>query len=110
MKTTITIYRPGAAPELRIEDMPEQPGYRAIAAYVEPLLDGANLERVNVLNDNRETDMFVDEMGQLKGLPRNDEATKVYRRIGLLRHPGIDPEMIPFIAGTAVLFHRKVWR
>lgn len=86
------------------------PGYTKIAALVEPLLDGADLEHVNVFHEGRYTDMFVDECSRLKGLPRNEKATAIYRNNWLTHvDPKADPESLPFIAGPAILFFRKVW-
>lgn len=109
MRTAFTIFRVGAAPERREVDLPEVPGFDALRRVVEPLLDGARLEHVTVLHEGRRADMFVDEIGQLKGLPRNDEATGIYRNNWLTRHPGTDPEALPTIVGPAVLFDRRVW-
>lgn len=52
--------------------------------------------------------MFVDEMGALKRLPRNDAATKIYRNSFLSKRPDDDPEKLPLIAGPAVVFLRRV--
>lgn len=115
METKIKIIRPEMAHETRDLDMPREPGYAALRQLLAPLLDKGPLERVAVLadfdgGDNFEpTDMFVDENGHLKSLPRNEDATAIYRRAALLRHPEIDPESIPFIVGPAVLFSRRVW-
>jgi hypothetical protein len=48
-------------------------------------------------------------MGHPKGLPRNENATVIYRRNALLRQGVKDPETLPWIAGPAVLFERIVW-
>jgi hypothetical protein len=53
--------------------------------------------------------MFVDEMGLPKNLPRNEKATEIYRNNWLTQHPGADPDSLPHIAGTAVIFSRRVW-
>ena len=55
------------------------------------------------------TDMFVDEMGALRRLPRNDAATRIYRNGFLSKRPDDDPEKLPYIAGPAVVFLRPVW-
>lgn len=75
-----------------------------------PLLDGGDLEHVSVLFGGRRADMFVDDRGIEKDLPRNEAATAIYRANWLSRHPGADPESIPAIYGLAVLFDRIVWR
>ena len=53
--------------------------------------------------------MFVNETGIVKKLPRNDEATRLYRANWLKRHPKDDPESLPYIAGAAVVFEERVW-
>lgn len=108
--TTITIMRPGAPEEVRpVEQLADDPGYPALKAIVEPFLDGGDLEHVTVLHDGKRTDMFVDECGSLKGLPRNEPATSIYRNNWLTQHPKEDPESLPAIYGPAVLFSRRVW-
>lgn len=82
--------------------------YEDIRALVEPHLGGARCYRLQVTGDGALADMFVDEMGVLKELPRNAIATGVYRSHWLLSHPGYDPELLPFVAGNAVLFDRQV--
>lgn len=108
--TDITIMRPDAEPEVQpVADLAPQPGYRALKAIVEPLIDGAALEHVTVLHEGERRDMFVDECGSLNGLPRNEEATAIYRNNWLTQHPEEDPESLPAIYGPAVLFSRRVW-
>jgi len=77
---------------------------------VEPLLGGARMERVRVLcpASGEFTDMFVDEMGVIKRLPFNSEATRIYLNNYLTMHPEADREGLPYIAGTAVVFMRPV--
>jgi hypothetical protein len=53
--------------------------------------------------------MFVDEDGHGRERPRNEAATTIYRANWLRQHPGVDPETLPWIAGPAVLFDRRVW-
>ena len=97
---------------------PMEPGYDAISQLVTPLLDGAQLEHVRVwltpdYKPNQAgayTDMFVDDMGLLKGLPINSLATKIYRANILTHDPKLAATMeLPFIHGPAVLFSRRVW-
>lgn len=80
MKTTYTVLRPDGAQVDGEVDWPQEPGYDRISSVVRPLLDGADLEHVSVLFQNRPHDMFVDEEGLIKGLMRNEAATAVYRR------------------------------
>ena len=110
MQTIIQIFRPGQPVEKRsVEFKGDKPSYANLKAVIKPLLDGAGLEHVAVLWNGGRRDMFVDECGQLKGLPRNDEATKVYRNNWLTQHPKTDPEAMPWIAGPAILFDDVVW-
>jgi hypothetical protein len=117
MKTTYEIYRVGQSePERGETDWPSNPGYDRIKALVEPLLgEGEPLEHVSVLHKGHRRDMFVSELGHrdltTRGpLPINDEGTKIYRNYSLAMEPGRDPESLPDIAGTAVLFPtRTVW-
>ena len=118
MLTNIRILRPGAEDEVQEFDLPKEPGYDRLKAIIEPILCG-RLERVSVLadfncgEDFEPLDMFVDDEGQIKGLPRNEEATTLYRRanqLGLTAAPKAQhPEFLHFIAGPAILFSRRVW-
>jgi hypothetical protein len=111
--------RPGLPHETRSVEWPREPTLPELKAVIVPLLNGADMERVAVLADpsfsvgTRETwrglDMFVDEIGALKGLPRNEAATVIYRRNWLLQHPETEPESLANICGPAVLFSRRVW-
>lgn len=112
--TKLTVSRFGQ-PSQEIEvQLPLRPGYDEIKKLITPLIDGADLEHVSVLADPnggdnyRPCDMFVDDMGRLKGLPVNPEATEHYRRFSVL-HRGENPESIPAIHGPAVLLHRRIW-
>ena len=117
MKTEYTIYRPGASePESHTVELPAEPTYDQLSALVRPLLNGGWIERVRVLlnaNDPEAepeySDMFVDEDGHLKNLPRNDAATALYRANWLKQHPGTPPESLPVIVGVAIVFSRPVW-
>lgn len=109
MLTAYTIYRVGQEPEKTEAELPSEPGYHALKGLISPLLDGADLEHVTVLHEGTRHDMFVDEMGSVKGLPRNEPATAIYRNNWLTQHPSVDAESIAAIYGTAILFHRRVW-
>lgn len=101
--------------------LPKEPGYQELNRIIAPLLGGkgTHMEHVSVWadykngTDFRQLDMFVDENGLFNGLPRNEEATTIYRRanqMGLLLIPKEDdPETLNFIVGPAVLFSRRVW-
>ncbi len=110
MKTEYTIFRPGSENgESGEVDWPAEPGYDLMKALIEPLLDGAHLEHVTVLHEGERRDMFVDEMGSVNGLPVNALATPIYRNNWLTRHPNVQPDSMPAIHGTAILFARRVW-
>lgn len=113
MKSTAYIYRVGKERETVEFDLPANPGYDALNAVIRPILredrPDAELEHVNVLFDDRHCDMFVDDMGILNGQYRNDVATDIYRAASMRRDPQQDPENMPYIAGTAIVFTRRVW-
>ncbi|WP_298800042.1 hypothetical protein [uncultured Devosia sp.] len=116
MKTRIRVIRPGQPDEVQEHDLPREPSYEKLAALIEPILGkGHWLERVSVLADfdggenHQPTDMFVDENGHYLQLPFNREATRIYRRAYLKRHPHHDPAEMPHVVGPAILFDRRVW-
>lgn len=56
-----------------------QPGYDGIKEFLSPIFPGANFEHVSIITpETRVGDMFVDDMGLLKGLPVNPVATVIY--------------------------------
>jgi hypothetical protein len=91
--------------------MERKPLYDELRSLIEPHLDGAAAMHVRVLcpHLNAWTDMFIDAVGAIKGLPRNDAATKIFRYASLSKHPDDDPEKLPYIAGPAVVFLRSIW-
>jgi hypothetical protein len=109
-----TIYRvfaeTGAYADHEIQ-MAKEPVYEDLRRLIEPHLCGARLMRVRVLCPTLGdwVDMFIDDMGALKRLPRNDAATTIYRNGHLSKNPNDDPETLPYIAGPAVVFLRPVW-
>lgn len=109
MITDYTIMKTDGTTERRSIDWPEEPGFEKIAALVEPIL-GGDLEHVAVLHNEVRADMFVDDVGQLKGLPVNKRATDIYRLNWMRQHPGINADSLPSIVGTAILFDRIIWR
>jgi hypothetical protein len=76
---------------------------------IRPLLDGGSLMKVGIVIGGEERDIFVDDLGGMKDLPRNELATHLYRGHYLANHPGTDPESLPIIYGPAVLFDEQVW-
>lgn len=101
--------RPGQQDEADEIEWSASPGLTALHDLLRPLLDGGQPEHVTVLWDGRRADMFVDEDGVQKRLPVNVAATAIYRAAWLRRNPGTDPNSMPAIHGTAVLFERIVW-
>lgn len=119
MKTRLLIMRPGQMNERREIELPREPGYHLLRDILTPYLDGAALEHVSVLADfdggenYKPSDMFVDDEGLIKWLPRNEEATVIYRRanqMGRSAAPKVsNPELLSYICGPAILFDRQVW-
>lgn len=109
MKTRYTVYRVGAEPVDAEVNWPAEPSYQEIKALIRALLDGAHMEHVSVLYEGKRADMFVDDEGMNKRLPRNEVPTRIYRGNWLAQHPGTEPESMSAIHGTAILFHRRVW-
>lgn len=107
--TPYRIFRTDGTAEEEFISWPKEPGYKEIAKLIVPILDGAELEHVTVLHEGKRADMFVDEMGRMKPLARNERATSIYRTNWMTKHPSVDPETLPWIAGTAVLFLRRIW-
>ena len=109
LDTTYTILYCDGTSQTCDADLPEQPGYELLRKLVEPALEDAHMERVNVFHNGKYTDMFVDDSGALNGLPPNPAATAVYRNNVLTHQPESNADDLPEIYGTAVLFDRKVW-
>ena len=111
METKYTVIQPDGTEEDRVVEWPDDPGYDRIKSIVEPVLNGGWLEHVTVLFNGEAHDMFVDEEGRVphKNLPRNDKATEIYRAAALSREPMRHPESLPWVAGPAVIFQRRVW-
>ena len=109
MNTEYTVIHPDGSEQTWCINLPAAPTLQTLRSLIVPHLDGGDLEQIGVLHNGKGTDMFVDEEGLLKHLPRNDKATAIYRAHYLKQHPGIDPEQLGFIAGTAVIFDRRVW-
>lgn len=119
MQTKVLIMRPGQPHETREYDLPKAPGYEVLREIIAPILERGALEHVSVWADfdggfkYKPLDMFVDDCGLLKSLPRNEAATAIYRRANLMGRSSLpaadDPESLSFICGTAILFNRRVW-
>ena len=108
INTQFTILRADGTEEVRTERMNATPGYMVLQVLLKPILGCEYAERVKVLHDGQRLDLFVDEVGAVKRLPRNEKATAIYRNAVLTLEPGADPESLPPIYGDAVLFARRV--
>lgn len=131
MQTAYMVLYPGGKIKRADVTLPDRPPgwahdsadyYTALKTLVESFT-GPPMEHVTVFGNfgppnaatsHRYLDMFVNELGHVSTPPlmRNDNATTIYRRNYLAHHADepIDPETLPWIAGTAVLFRDKVWR
>lgn len=110
MLTSLKILYPDGTEKVEETDLPPRPSLELIQKVLTPHFGRAYTEHVRILDEEgKYTDMFVDEDGLTKGLPRNEKATEQYRRNWLKQHPGTDPERLAFIVGPAVVFDRRVW-
>jgi len=115
METRVLILTPDQPSERLTVELPERPDYGSLRALLKNLLGPVEFEHVSVLADFecglnfKRADMFVDEMGHQKGLPRNEAATIIHRRHALLHQHVKNAETLAWIAGPAVLFERIVW-
>ncbi|MNM07785.1 hypothetical protein D3C81_178370 [compost metagenome] len=75
MNTKYTVIRPDGTEQTHQIRLPAAPTLQTLRSLIVPHLDGGDLEQVGVLHNGKGTDMFVDEEGLLKRLPRNDKAT-----------------------------------
>ena len=106
----IYVFIPGEMTTRLIDyPVPVRPEFEWFKTFLEPYFKNAHFEHVNVLFDGRHTDMFVDEIGLLRGLPINPQATEIYRADAIARYPKINPNSLPIIVGPAVVFAKKVW-
>jgi hypothetical protein len=86
--------------------LPDGLDFDDIEKIVKPHLAGANLFRIAILHEGEECDMFVDEMADMKNLPRNKRATAIYRAALTEANPKAPRSTIAkkSIRGPAVLF------
>lgn len=99
----IHIYRPVCG-NVEIRTVDQCIDHASLYTLLSPLLEGDKPERVSVLWRGRPRDMFVGETSRLRDLPRNEAATAIYRAAYLAHSPTVHPELLPFIAGSAVMF------
>ena len=107
----IVLHANGVNCETTIE-IAEKPTLPELRRAISPLIGGGTACHVSVLNPQTggRRDMFYDELAGPKGLPRNDDATAIYRRAYLARFPDVDPEALDWVAGDAVVVKdRSVW-
>jgi hypothetical protein len=120
METAYTVFYPDGRADRRTIDWPENPTLAQLKALIDPIVEG-DLEHVAVIDpakvDDAEIDpgedrrdLFVDELSVVRDKPRNDAATAIYRANWLRGNPDTDPQSLPWIGGTAVLFDRIIWR
>jgi hypothetical protein len=113
--TKLYIYRvTNSIPEeVEIAGLAQRPSYPKLRDLIRSHLGNGYFEHVTILNPfgkiPKGLDMFVDEDGHSKGLPINAKATEFYRANWLKQHPEADPNRLPEIVGTAIIFSRKVW-
>src|SRR5262245_31118206 len=89
--------------------MSAKPAWEELDLFVADHLDCCTPMKVGLIISNEERDMFIDGIASMKELPRNELATSLYRANYLAKHPGTDPEKLPFICGPAILFDEQVW-
>lgn len=114
LETTFTVYPAmiGTITE-HVVMMGHQPHYDDIRAVVAPFLNDDHFEQVTVVWNDIVTDMFVGETSAASQ-PRNVIASQIYRANAIGRafvedRISLDPDSLPPICGTAVLFHRRIW-
>ena len=107
MKAKMLVMRPGEPAEtVAFEPEPGKPNPYELENVLAAIFGSAILERLAVLaefeggTEYAYLYMITDVNGTLKGLPRNDDATTIYRRNILHRKLGYDPGAI---YGPAVL-------
>jgi hypothetical protein len=114
METAYTVYFPNGHTRMGHAKIDDETPQKALAGVKAIVLDvigrDSVMEHVRVWYDGKYRDMFVDELGHEKGLPRNENATGIYRANELVHaKPPPKPEALPFIVGPAVLFAKSVW-
>lgn len=109
MTIQMTVYLPDGSERVVETDLPPRPNLHQLKEVMAPYFPNAYTEHVNVLVGSCYTDMFVDEDGLTKNLPRNEKATAIYRNNWLTQHPNTNPESMACIVGPAVVFSDRVW-
>lgn len=109
MMDVYVFYPNGATERLMEYPIPAKPQYDWFRKFLAPYFPRGEFEHVSVLFRGKRADMFVDELGRLKGLEFNEYATEVYHAATLAKYPKTDRARLAPIVGIAVLFEKQVW-
>ena len=94
--------------EFKLEDKPGE-NAKQVRAILQNVFGDAYSERVTVFWEQGYCEMYVDEIGQIKGLPLNPRATEIYRNNIMVHEPGRHVATdLPTVAGDVVLFDRRI--
>lgn len=107
ISTAFVVIRPEGPIEDATAMLREVPTVLELRAVLDPIIGGC-FERISIVDADGPHDMFGHECGAVDGLPVNPTATRLYRAAHLAANPGIDPDGLPEIFGTVVLFQRKM--
>ena len=106
---TMTVYHTDGREEVVETDLPPRPNLHQLKEVMAPYFPNAYTEHVKVLVGDSYTDMFVDEDGMTKKLPRNEKATAIYRNNWRHIYPQTRAEALAYIVGPAVVFSQRIW-
>jgi len=129
IKTNVYFFTPENNSGCQIKEykLEKEPGFEEIRKIFEEFIPDCDMEHVSVLFDpgyieakdhvykGKPTDMFVDEIGVLKGLPANFQATQIYMANTIRKYgPAYVTKLLqagaaPLIHGPAIVFDRQVW-
>jgi hypothetical protein len=115
METRLLVMTPNFPNERRSFELPQRPSHDEISDLIGVLISGCErcehfvvLADFNGGLDFKDADMFADLERVQKKLPWNENATVISRRAAMLQGAK-NPKALPWIAGPAVLFQRRVW-
>jgi hypothetical protein len=115
METRLLVMTPDFANERRTFELPKRPTAEEVGQLVALLIPGCErAEHFEVQADFnggldfKAADMFADLERVRKKLPWNENATVILRRAAVMQGEK-NPKILPWIAGPAVLFQRRVW-
>lgn len=111
-QTLVHLIAPEGSGILTQVTVPDDPCVHDLGELVLPFFPGTkHVQRLYVICDGHQRLMFVDEAAHERGLPENVAATALYRDWQRKRHPKIDVNTFPTIAGYATVFNDPVvWR